>query len=580
VNLTRPATSIGHEGTTPEGRVAAPFEVDPASVTVLIPAAGPVSETVVSIAQVVTPAMIPVAGRPVIQWTVGYLTSLGFRRFRIAVPRRDLFVEDLLACVFGEHCQFEFVVPVSDRGLGGTVEELVRDPSIESALVVLGDTYFEFDLSSDPLTETPSVLVHQVDESYRWCIAKVDQDHRVIDLQDKVAGLSNPLDALIGVYWFPNAPRLREAVAHAIDRSPAEHVEMASLLDEFRDREGLLAFPARRWLDCGNPDTQAASQRSLLEQRAFNSLQVDSTVGTVTKRSDHRVKFIDEINYLRLLPPSIATLFPRIVSYSVEWKSPWLEIEFYGYPTLTELHLYERIDRAHWRRIFEHLLDVLVNRFREHEYPTTPELVRRMYIDKIFDRLETVTNPLVRRLADLDGVVTVNGQTLHGLAFHREALSRAVDELADTAIGSVIHGDLCFSNVLYDLQSGVCKFIDPRGSFGNSGIYGDLRYDVAKICHSAVGNYDFIVADLFDLVDRGDEIDFVIRSRRDHVAVGQVFEEVFFQDFSRQEILLTTASIFLSLPAMHYDHELRQSALFIRGLQLLEECLSPEGETT
>lgn len=572
-----PASSIGHAGA--EDRPA-PFAVDPESVTVLIPAAGPVSETVVSIAQVATPAMIPVAGRPVIQWMVGYLTSLGFRKFRIAVPRRDLFVEDFVACAFGERCQFDFVVPDNDSGLGGTVEELVRDPSIESALVVLGDTYFEFDFNSDPLTETPSVLVHQVDESYRWCIAQVDEDGRVTDLQDKVEGLTSPLDALIGVYWFPKAARLREAVADAIDRSPSRRVEMAAVLDEFRDREGLLAFPARRWLDCGNPDTQAASQRSLLEQRAFNSLQVDSTVGTVTKRSDHRVKFIDEINYLRLLPPSIATLFPRIVSYSVDWKEPWLEMEFYGYPTLTELHLYERIDSAHWRRIFEHLLDVLVNRFREHAYPMTPELVRRMYLDKIFDRLETVSTPLVRRLADSDGVFMVNGQPLHGLAYHREALTQAVEQLASTAVGSIIHGDLCFSNVLYDLQSGVCKFIDPRGSFGNSGIYGDLRYDVAKICHSAVGNYDFIVADLFDLVDRGDEIDFSIRSRPDHAAVGRTFEEVFYQEFSKQEILLTTASIFLSLPAMHFDRELRQSALFIRGLQLLEECMAPGTDAT
>ena len=32
--------------------------------------------------------------------------------------------------------------------------------------------------------------------------------------------------------------------------------------------------------------------------------------------------------------------------------------------------------------------------------------------------------------------------------------------------------------------------IDPRGSFGDTKIYGDRRYDWAKLYYSAVGNYD------------------------------------------------------------------------------------------
>ena len=55
---------------------------------VLIPAAGRVPDGVLSLSNISCPAMIPVAGRPVIHWTLGYLTSLGFKRFLIAVPSR------------------------------------------------------------------------------------------------------------------------------------------------------------------------------------------------------------------------------------------------------------------------------------------------------------------------------------------------------------------------------------------------------------------------------------------------------------------------------------------------------------
>ena len=54
---------------------------------------------------------------------------------------------------------------------------------------------------------------------------------------------------------------------------------------------------------------------------------------------------------------------------------------------------------------------------------------------------------------------------------------------------NVIHGDPSFSNSLVDKDNQIW-LIDPRGSFGNTKIYGDRRYDWAKFYYSAVGNYD------------------------------------------------------------------------------------------
>ena len=76
-------------------------------------------------------------------------------------------------------------------------------------------------------------------------------------------------------------------------------------------------------------------------------------------------------------------------------------------------------------------------------------------------------------------------------------LAAEVDRLAENVQGCIVHGDLCLSNILYDLRSRICKLLDPRGSFGAAGIYGDPRYDVAKLYHSIYGLYDFITNDLF-----------------------------------------------------------------------------------
>ena len=38
--------------------------------------------------------------------------------------------------------------------------------------------------------------------------------------------------------------------------------------------------------------------------------------------------------------------------------------------------------------------------------------------------------------------------------------------LAATVKGRIIHGDLCFSNILFDLPNQIVRLIDPRGRFG------------------------------------------------------------------------------------------------------------------
>ncbi len=59
-----------------------------------------------------------------------------------------------------------------------------------------------------------------------------------------------------------------------------------------------------------------------------------------------------------------------------------------------------------------------------------------------------------------------------------------------------MHGDFCFSNITYDFAIIRIKTIDPRGLTPNNEltIYGDTQYDIAKLSHSVLGLYDWIIA--------------------------------------------------------------------------------------
>ena len=88
----------------------------------------------------------------------------------------------------------------------------------------------------------------------------------------------------------------------------------------------------------------------MLQTRAFNELKIDSAFGTVTKRSRYVEKFLDEINYVRLLPPELAVLFPRVIDFSTDWEDAWFTMEYYGYPTLSEVFVFENVEPGIWER--------------------------------------------------------------------------------------------------------------------------------------------------------------------------------------------------------------------------------------
>lgn len=548
-------------------------------ITVLIPAAGRVPEGLIALSNIACPAMIPVAGRPVIHWTMSYLRSLGMRRFVIAVARRGMFVEDFVDSAFGD-CDVRFIVPSRDGGVGLTIRELAEAAATPAALVVLGDTHFEFGKTTPwQQPDLPLVLTSSVKESYRWCVVEQDHAGMLGKLHDKVAGLPEPLEALIGVYYFPDLQLLRETarIASEAVESSGRRVELAGILERVQAHVPVRVARAGSWLDCGNPDMQARAHQALLQARAFNELQIDPMLGTICKRSSNPEKFIDEINYLRLLPADLAILFPRVLGFSTAWSDPWVVMEYYGYPNLADVFLFENLDPAVWERIFAHLHAILREGFAKHSRPLSRGAVTDMYVRKTRLRLETMKcSPELRNLVEYSGSVVINGrevQNLRGLWPRIEADVRALDT---TARGTIIHGDLCLSNILYDLRSRICKLIDPRGSFGSVGLYGDPRYDVAKLWHSVHGLYDFIVNDLFRVSLNGNHAELTIRSTVAHKDIEERFKQVFFDHeriATRREIDLVTALLFASMPALHADKPARQLAMYLRSLQLLDDYI-------
>ena len=138
-----------------------------------------------------------------------------------------------------------------------------------------------------------------------------------------------------------------------------------------------------------------------------------------------------------------------------------------------------------------------------------------------------------------------------------------------------MHGDYCFSNILFDSSNYIFKLIDPRGRLdADATIYGDPRYDIAKLRHSVVGLYDFIVQGLFKLTENNSEFEYKILTTEDYRVLEDIFDKYSIENgFDVQEIKFIEGLLFLSMIPLHKDNFDRQKVFYLKAIELLNDTV-------
>lgn len=461
------------------------------------------------------------------------------------------------------------------RSLGETVlRALERRGGWPGPLVVhFGDTH-----APGEVLQGDEFLFACPDDLFRWTTFRLDDAGFPVHLLDKSHEKEGQGQVFIGVFSFADGARFQRHLAAAVAAPDAEMDPFYRALEAcYRDSpRPPRARETSHWVDLGHLDTYwAARLVHAMGQRAFNDVAVDAGRGLLTKRSRNREDFRDEIRWYLSLPPELQYLAPRVFAHSLDADDPWIQVEFYGYPPLSEVYLYARLDRTEWRAIFRVLRQVLDDMGRHGPPAAEPARVaaalRRMYLDKTVERLGRLDLAALPR--DLvEGPLEVNGRPCLAL---RECLAKlpgmleASGLLAPAPFG-VIHGDFCPSNILFDRRSRAVRLVDPRGRFGDFTLHGDPRYDLAKLSHSFNGGYDFLVHGLFALGrDGAGRVTLRLFEDEGHLAVREQFNQTFLagaEEFRRVRGI--EALLFLSMVPLHADRPRAQEAFLARGLEL------------
>jgi len=544
--------------------------------TAVILAAGAPPAALGSIFGRTSSAMVPVNGRPTIHWLLHYLHEMDVNRIVLGLRRTETRLPRFVQQAFGR-IQHITVVPIDkDLGPGFTLLECLKEVEADQpCLVVLGDTLFEFSPDTTVAFDENFVLTAPVQDTTRWCLASVDRSRQVKILADKPAKNPGNWPALVGVYHFRDTQPARDALQSALNTG-TRSLQLRHALQPYIDAKELRAYPAGEWFDCGNLDFLTNSRRRLLQARSFNTLQIDDLRGTITKRSAHKAKFLNEINYYRLLPRDLATFFPRLVDFSLLSKDLFLTLEYYGYPTLSEVWVFEEFESKYWESVFQTLRKIAAC-FGNYSAELSPKVAFDFYWNKTTDRLQTFAgqNQSFERFTSAR-TLELNGRRLAGWPRIQKEVEARVRKLSEKSRGQIIHGDLCFTNILYDPVSRLFKFIDPRGSFGEAGIYGDGRYDIAKLLHSLDGGYDFLIHDMFLIERDGARLNLQQFFPATRGGVLDAFKRTFAADYALEDIRLLEGLLFLSMCPLHEDSADRQLAMFATGLRILNDLLDHE----
>lgn len=321
-------------------------------------------------------------------------------------------------------------------------------------------------------------------------------------------------------------------------------------------------------------------RRKKLNSRHFNRIEFDRARGVVIKRSEDKQKLIREIQWYLQVPGLFKRKIPQVLNYSLDAQDPWLELQHLKGQSLDQALLDTKHDLATWNQIHGTVHMFLKQCLEEGaRNPISNyrkfKMMEYVYLRKTFARIKEYEESF-SELCEVAPVI--NGRVCLSLAQAQIEILKWFNrvDFQEGFLPGLLHGDLSFGNIFYSTEKFSFHLIDPRGSFGEVGIFGDVRYDLAKMLHCSHGNYDFIVNGRFELREmKPNNYTFKILMTPEQLELSAVATRLLFETFavSKPDLLFIESLLFLSMIPLHADQPRAQKAFLLRGLEVLGSAL-------
>lgn len=534
-------------------------------------------------------AMLPLHNRPLVSWHLDKLLEEGITEVCLVVGYKKEKLIEFVDRFYGDKMTIFYAEQKELHGLADAIrlgiEEISKhlDLNTRNLLIVLGDTIVKDDVSRVIKEETDFIGYYSVEDYKRWCLIKTDRDQWVKEFIDKPDSDPKTRKAVIGVYFFTDIPFLHSMIMHIINENIKikNEYQLSSAMEEYMKDIPIEAREFTEWFDCGDIESFSKTRKNIA--RHFNSIEITED-NTIIKRSFDEKKLEKEIAWYLNIPNKLRVYVPQLIDYTVITDQTFYELEYVNFSPIHELFLYTMPDLPDWEKLFKNIFN-MIERFQLYSTKArfnTDNHLENILINKTNERvtllLEGENKEFWTNIFNKSSI-KINGQTYKNYPLLADKVNSFVkNQIVPTSRQhwQVIHGDLFFGNMLYDINSDTLKVIDPRGNFGIDGVYGDIRYDIAKLNHSIVGKYDFIVNGLYAIThENNNEFEYIMYdSEIKHNALESLFTEyIKSQGFSYEEITVITGLLFLSMIPLHKENFENQKMFYFKAIETLNKVL-------
>lgn len=455
----------------------------------------------------------------------------------------------------------EIIEVKNNSSIGNTIlSSNLFNREYDNVSILFGDSLFDTKEIKNCIKKD-SLIYSEVYDSLRWTLIK---NKKIIDKE--IVDYSPPFKAITGFFNFCNFFEFKHYL---------ENNSFYNSLSKYWGKHDLELFKSETWIDLGHEDNFLKVKKN--QSRIFNTLEIDYSKGIIKKTSLEKEKLLDEINWYNLIPNEIKYLTPRIFSYSLSKKNPFISMEYYSYDTLHELYLFGNLSKEKWNEVYSIIFKSLneLHKFKKRvSSKDIKNTFSQMYIEKINNRLNQLRKEEYFS-SFFSKKIIINGNEYNSLEKIIDDLKEMYKllNMTDVKFLDLIHGDFFFANIIYDNRNNIVRLIDPRGKFGDHNIFGDKRYDYAKLLHSVHGKYDLIVEDRFKLkkVKENNYIYNIDSNENQMNAEITLFEKLKSKKLNLKLLEFIEAGLFLSIPALHQEEKERQTVFLLRGIELFNK---------
>ena len=159
--------------------------------------------------------------------------------------------------------------------------------------------------------------------------------------------------------------------------------DLLLLIQTIHQNQPLQAVKAT-WLDTGHEINYPKVRKNLIASRSFNAISINPDNGILKKTSQNKEKLQREAQYIQELPTNLQIFYPRILNNQTHVG--YFEMEYYGYPNLSEYQLYRNLNPQQWEVIYQQL-HYFIKTNASHTHSLTAQEHQQFFWEKNLKRI-------------------------------------------------------------------------------------------------------------------------------------------------------------------------------------------------